>query len=307
MGSSFIAGLFIQCDLIIATSPQFFTAVSGRWLAFFKHKPWVMEVRDLWPESILAVGALTKGFLYNFLEKVELSLYRRSTKVVVVTDSFKKNLEKRGISSSKIQVFKNGVNVSNYPAVDVDIQLKEELKIRDKFVVGYIGTHGLAHGLDFVINSASKIENTGIHFLFIGDGAKKEELIELSKKLKIRNLSFLSPIPKEQIPRYYSILDVSLVSLKKSKTFESVIPSKLFEAAALNKPVLLGVDGEAKKLVEEYNIGLTYVPESFESFQQALVQISKGNGAFVNGLTRLASDFDRKRIAQNYLKFLYKI
>ena len=177
--TSFIAGLFQKTDVIIATSPQFFTTWSACALSFFKRRPWIFELRDIWPESIRTVGAISHDKIINSLEKVELFLYRNSSKVVAVTDAFKSNLTGRGIEAEKIEVVTNGSNMELFAPRPKDMGLLRSLRIDDKFIVGYIGTHGLAHSLDFIVRSIAKIEDSEIHFLFIGDGAMKKKIQNL--------------------------------------------------------------------------------------------------------------------------------
>ncbi len=183
-------------------------------------------------------------------------------------------------------------------------------KIEEKFIVGYLGTHGLAHGLDFILRSIKALENEDIHFLFIGDGAKKEELIALAKELQLKNVSFLDPIPKEQTPLYLSLLDVALVPLKKSDTFKTVIPSKIFEAAAMQKPILLGVEGEAKRIIEYYNAGLTFEPENKYDFLRQLLRMKNDKKLYTQlqeGCKALAQAYNRKSLADLMLNELKKI
>ncbi|MGK2864632.1 MAG: glycosyltransferase family 4 protein, partial [Chitinophagaceae bacterium] len=300
--SSFMAGLFIKTDIIIATSPQIFSAVSGRTLSFFKRKPWIMEVRDLWPESIVAVGAMSsKSFGYRMLERMEKNLYRRAQKIVVVTDSFKTNLIRRGISDNKITVIKNGVDLKAFYARPRDEKLAAQLGLENKFVVGYIGTHGMAHGLDFILRSVKKIEDKEIHFLFIGDGAEKNNLRTLKEELQLHNVTMLDAIPKDMVAQYLSIVDVALVNLRKAETFMNVIPSKIFENAAMGIPVLLGVDGEVRDLIQTYDAGVYFEPGNEIQFIKAIndiresVQLAKYKAGAIN----LASAFDRTRLAEN--------
>ena len=235
--SSFIVGLFISTDRIIATSPQFFTALGGSWLSFFKRTPWVMEVRDLWPNSIVAVGHMKENSrVFRFLKKIELNLYRHASKIVVVTDSFKGYLESYRIDSSKIGVFKNGIVKDNFVSNgNLPVRLKAELK--NKTVIGYIGTIGLAHKLDFILECADDIKEEKYHFLIMGDGAKKHELLKLKDKLGLENVSILDGVDRSLVPTYLSICEYSIVNLKKSDEFKKVIPSKIFESIALNPSI----------------------------------------------------------------------
>lgn len=299
----FIASLFVKTDIIIATSPQFFTAVAGNWAAFWKRKPWIMEVRDLWPESIKAVNAVGGNRIIDWLEKLELLLYRRARKIVVVTDAFKSNISRRGIPVEKIEVVKNGVHTDQYTPTPKAEKLISSLHLENKFVVGYIGTHGMAHKLDFILKSAQHV-NSNIHFLFIGDGAEKEKLLELQQKLQLSNVSLHAPVPKSEIKKYISITDIALVPLKRSDTFKTVIPSKIFENAAMQKPILLGVEGESQEIIESYQAGLCFKPEDEEDFLKQLRKLAKDQDLYAElqqGCANLAGDFDRKVLAKKML------
>jgi glycosyltransferase involved in cell wall biosynthesis len=306
--TSFLAGIFIKCDIIVATSPQFFTAISGSLLGFCKRKKWVMEVRDIWPESIKAVDAINTGWIINWLEKIELLLYRSAHRIIVVTDSFKVNLVSRGILGNKIHVIKNGVDLSIYRPRSKNIALLSALGLQNKFIIGYIGTHGMAHSLDFIIKSIYKLNDESYHFIFIGDGAEKEKIIKTADQLQIKNVTFIDPVKKSEIPNYLAALDVALVPLKKSTTFESVIPSKIFETVAMNIPVLLGVDGESKNLIESYRAGIHFEPENEKDFIEKLHVIrniiTENNTELINGCSKMASDFNRKNLARKMLDVL---
>lgn len=302
---SILFGLFVKTDVIVGTSPQFFTACAARVLHLLKQKPWVFEVRDLWPESIRAVGAISNENILRFLEKLELSLYRSANKIVVVTDAFKKNIISKGINHSKIEIVKNGVILpKSIPSEN--LKLREQLKLKDKFVVGYIGTHGLAHKLDFILGSAPYV-NSNIHFLLIGDGAQKESLVKQHKELGLQNLSMLDSIPKEEIFNYIAAIDVALVNLKKSDTFKTVLPSKIFENTALSKPILMGVEGEAKELIEKYDAGLCFVPEDRNDFLKKLSSMHSDSAQykrFQKGCENLTKDFKREKLALNMFNIL---
>jgi len=308
--SSFLAGLFQKTDIIIATSPQFFTTWSAYALSKLKQKPWIFELRDIWPESIQSVGAIKHKKTLDFLEKIELALYRDSDRVIAVTDAFKSNLISRGISDNKISIVTNGSNIELFSIKDKNQELIKKLNLEDKFIVGYIGTHGMAHSLDFIIKSISKIKDNSIHFLFIGNGAMKDTIVKLATKLNLKNITFLDSISKEEVPKYLSIVDVSLAPLKKSDTFKSVIPSKIFEASAMRKPTLLGVEGEAQKIIEKYNAGVCFEPENEQDFIAKIYELKNNKllySSCQDGCSKLAFDFDRKRLANKMLEILQDI
>lgn len=308
---AFFAGLFVKTDLIVATSPQFFTALSGRWLSFFKQKKWVFEVRDLWPESIIAVGAMERNRAIRFFEWLEKRLYLSADHIIVVTDTFKKKIISRGISAEKISVFKNGANLELFMPKPKDKALEQKLGLENKFVFAYIGTHGMAHGLDFILNAIKPLEskNPELVFLFIGDGAEKKNLLQQAKDLKLSNAVFVNSVSKKEVVDYLSLMDVALVNLRKSDTFKTVIPSKIFEAAAMEKPILLGLEGETKGIIENYDAGICYMPEDQDSFYNAVQSITKEEEyqKSVEGTKKLIQDFDRSKIAEKMLSCLKEV
>ena len=304
---AFLVGLWVRTDIIVATSPQFFTAVAGRWLSFFKFRPWIMEVRDLWPESIAAVGAMSEGKIYKILEWVELRLYKSAKKIIVVTDTFKRKISARGIDASKIDVHKNGVILDLFEPRPKDKELmKSNPQFEGKKVFAYIGTHGMAHGLSFILNSLPKLQQSlpQAHFLFIGEGAEKENLLQQASDLKLNNVTFMPFVPKHEVVRYLSLMDVALVNLKKSDTFKTVIPSKIFEAAALQKPILLGLEGETKGIIESFKAGICFEPENEDEFiaQCHAILNEKQYLEYQYGCQKLAQSFNRKQIAQQVLE-----
>ena len=309
--TSFLHGLFVKTDLIVATSPQFFTAVSGRWLSLCKWKPWVMEVRDLWPESIKAVSAMkSDNMVFSYLEWVEKRLYKSAEKIIVVTDAFRDKIASRGIDKNKISVVKNGVLMEKFKPVEKNRQLISRLGLEGKFIFGYLGTHGMAHKLDFIVECAAKITDEDIHFLFIGNGAQKENVRNLAEQLKLSNCTFLDSVPKNEIADYISITDVALVNLMKSETFLTVIPSKIFENASMQKPILLGVEGESKSIIEQYDAGICFEPENEAAFLDAVYRLKSDAqlyGKLQEGCKRLALDFDRRKLALRMLEIFNQV
>ncbi|TRZ88381.1 MAG: glycosyltransferase WbuB [Methanosarcinales archaeon] len=308
--SAFLCGLFRKADVTIATSPQFFTTWAAYGLSLLKGQPWVFELRDLWPESIKTVGAMDQGIILDFLERVELFLYHRANRVVALTPAFKDNLISRGVPESKVAVVPNGTNLKKFRVMDKDPDLLKELGFEGKFVIGYIGTHGLAHSLEFIVSCLNKIGNKSIHFLFIGDGARKKQIVRLALEKKLNNATFLNPISNDEVPRYMSIIDAALVPLKKADTFRTVLPSKIFEAAGMQKPILLGVDGQAREIVEFYEAGLFFEPENESSFLQALDKLVSDGKLYhrlQQGCAALAQAYDRERLAKEMLSNIYEL
>lgn len=304
---AFWRGLFIKTDVIIGTSPQFFTINAAYALSVCKRKKWFLEVRDLWPESIKAVGAIKNSGTIRFLEKLELFLYKKATGVIVVTDSFKENIANRGIDSAKISVVKNGILKEKFQHITDTQKIRSSLGIaKEKTIVGYVGTHGLSHRLDFIIKTAVDLQEKYV-FLFIGDGAEKQSLRKLKDSISAENVLLIDSQSQADILPYLQLIDISLVNLRQSDTFKTVIPSKIFEAAACRKPILLGVEGEAKQLIEKYHAGLAFVPENREDFTKQLNKLSDDQKLYdicQQGCDQLVADFNRKTLAADLLSIL---
>jgi glycosyltransferase involved in cell wall biosynthesis len=307
--TSFLAGLFEKTDIILATSPQFFTALAGRSLSFWKRRPWIMEVRDLWPESIKTVGATNNKALIRYFEWQEKRCYKSSIKVIVVTDSFKERLIEKGISENKIYVIKNGANLELYLPKEKNFRIKKELGLEGKKILGYIGTLGMAHKLDFILECAKelKVTNPEFHFLLIGNGAEKKTLLKQIVLDNLDNVTILDSVPKSEVVEYLSILDASIINLKKSELFTTVIPSKIFETAAMEIPILLGVDGEARSIVEGFGAGLFYEPENLSDFILKVDKLFNNEFDYLrikSGGKKLAEKFDRKILAKQMYDLL---
>lgn len=315
MLTSFIAGLFIRkVDVIVGTSPQFFTACAARALSFFKRKPWVFELRDLWPESIEAVGAMKNARLLKLLERVELSLYRSASEIISVTRSFKENLIARGIHADKITVVTNGVDLTRYHPVTKSSAVVDKLGLAGKFVVGYIGTHGMAHGLQTILQAAEqlKAEPRAQHivFLLLGDGACKQALVAQAAKKRLDNVLFVDSVSKEEVPAYWSVLDATVIHLIDSPAFAKVIPSKLFEAMAMGVPVVHAVRGESADITNDFQLGPVIEPEKPEQLVRAVLSLLTASPEQVEAYRRncieAAKAFDRTILAMKLLERLQR-
>jgi glycosyltransferase involved in cell wall biosynthesis len=267
-----VAALFERRpDVVVATSPQFFAAVAGWLVGALKRVPFVFELGDIWPASIVGVGAMRRNPLLALMEKIELFLYRRAARVVALTRAFKENLTRRGIDPGKIAVVRNGVDLGRYAPRPRDAALASEWRLTGKFVVGYVGTHGMAHGLGNVLDAAERARaREDICFLLVGDGAEREMLLADAARRNLTNVRLIGPQPKEAMPRVWSLVDAALVHLRDSPVFAEVIPSKIFEAMAMGKPILLAAPkGEAREIVEGDRAGLWVPPGDPEALAAA--------------------------------------
>jgi len=311
MVSAIVASLFIRrVDVIVGTSPQFFTACAAYVASRLKFRPYVFELRDLWPETIKAVGAMKNARAIEWLEKLELFLYRKAAKVISVTKSFKKNLISRGIDGSKIEIVTNGVDISQFTPRPKDAALTKELGLEGKFVAGYIGTHGLCHGLETLVAAAEHLRGTGIVFLFLGDGARKQFLRDMAAEKQLDNVVFIDSVKKAEVPRYWSILDVSVIHLQKAELFTTVIPSKLFESMGMGLPVLHGVEGESADIVRDEHAGIPFEPENVDELVAALRRLKENPAEldqFRASCLKGAQNYDRTNLALKMMRILESV
>lgn len=276
MISSTIRGIGVaQPDVVVATSPQFFTAIAGYFLSVLKRKPFVFELSDLWPESIVAVGALKPSFAIRCLERIELFLYRKAVRVVALTNAFKNNLIARGINKEKIVVIQNGADIDYFSPQAKDAIIQEKYNLQGRFVIGYIGTHGLAHQLENILYTAKFLEPyTEVVFMLVGEGAAKKKMIDLAARMGLLNVRFIPAQPKGEIARYWSVCDLALIHLKMEPTFATVIPSKSFEALAMGIPLLYrGPLGEMSALIQQETVGYMECSGEPERLAQCIVEI----------------------------------
>jgi len=311
MLSGFLASLFVRkVDIVIGTSPQFFTVCATYVASQFKRVPWVFELRDLWPESIRTLGALENSQLLDLLERLELFLYRKANQIVSVTESFKCNLVGRGIDANKISVVTNGVDRNNFYPQEKDIELVNRYGLQGKFVAGYIGTHGMAHALDTILDAAERVRSLRgdlYRFILLGDGANKVVLKQRATERELDNLIFIDSVSKQEIVRYWSLLDASIIHLKNTELFTTVIPSKLFECMAMGIPVLHGVQGESAEIVKREDVGLIFESENVDELVQKLHQLVDDSMLYqqfkINGPIA-AINYDRKKLADRMLEIV---
>lgn len=298
----------IKFDLVISTTPQFFCGLAGKYVAKLRRKPFILELRDLWPESIVAVGALQNRRIISFLEKIEMNLYKSADKIVSVTKSFKNSLVNRGVNGEKILVFFNGVDTDTF-GIESKINDNELAGfIENGFIIGYIGTIGMAHSIITLVDAAEKLKNSDIKFVVVGSGAERAKLEQEIETRELENIRIFPIQPKSDIPAIINGLDMFCVHLKRSDLFKTVIPSKIFEGMIMKKPILMGVEGESRKIIEDANCGISFEPEDSGDLADQILKFRNdgfhseemGN----NGYKYVIENFDRKRIAAEFLSVI---
>ena len=311
--SSATTGVFLdRPDVVIASSPQLLVGLAGWWLARCKGVPFVFEVRDLWPESLAAVGVgSSNSVLHRSLAKIAGFLYRNCDRVVVVTPAFKEYLvEHWRLPEDKIFVVENGVEISLFSRLTPNIALRRELGAEEKFLVSYIGTMGNAHGLETLLEAASLLRERApkVLFLLVGEGAEKARIVSLARSRSLTNVRFLDQQPREKIPGYISASDACLVLLKRNELFKTVLPTKMLEFMSCARPVILGVDGHARTVMEQANAGIFIQPEDSAELAEAVLRLAADSALREslgrNGRQHVLQYFSRQYTARVYLDLL---
>ena len=301
-------------DVIVATAPQLFTPCPADLASLFKRRPFVIELRDVWPESIRAIGAINNSRILDALEQLELFLYRRAAHIVTVTHAFKENLIDRGIAAGKISVTTNGADLSRFNPMPRDEALAARLGLTGKTVVGYVGTHGMAHALDTILRAADRLKRepaaSDVRFMFLGDGAKKASLKAMAAENGLDNVLFLDSVPRSEVVRYWSLVDLALIHLKRTPLFETVIPSKLFECMAMGLPILHGVAGESARIVTREQCGVLFEPESSDDLANRVLDLASDPMRRQDLSQRgreAATRYDRSALAAQMLQILHGV
>jgi colanic acid biosynthesis glycosyl transferase WcaI len=311
--SSATTGIFLhQPEVVIATSPQLLVGLAGWWLARCNGVPFVFEVRDLWPESLAAVGIGNRNsLLHRSLAKIAGFLYRSCDRLVVVSPAFKEYLvEHWQVPAEKIFVVENGVETSLFSRLTPNLAIRRALGAEEKFVASYIGTMGNAHGLETLLEAATLLRESApqVLFLLVGEGAEKARIVSLARSRGLRNVRFVGQQPREKIPAYITASDACLVLLKKSELFKTVLPTKMLEFMSCARPVILGVDGHARKVMEEANAGIFVTPEDPAALADAVIRLAADHALCEslgrNGRQHVLQHFSRQNTAKLYLDVL---
>lgn len=265
-------------DVIVATSPQFFCGWSGVLTSWIKRVPFVLEIRDIWPESIAAVGAMRNRPLLRILEWLERRMYRAADHIVAVGNGYRDKILEKVDIPDRISVITNGVDLERFVPAEPDPRFLHMYDLEDRFVCSYVGTIGMAHGLEVVLEAARRLRDMGrddIRFCLVGDGAERRRLEQAAGEQGLRGLVvFTGQLSKDEMPRVLASSNACLIHLRKCDLFETVIPSKVFETMAMQRPIIMGVAGEAREIVNRAGAGLEMEPGSAESLVKCVLQLA---------------------------------
>ncbi len=298
-------------DLVLATSPQFLVSLAGWALSRLKGVPYVLEIRDLWPDSIVAVGALPRqSSVVSLLRVLERFVYRQADLTVSVTNSFVDHLRRNG--SRRVAVIPNGADPSLFRPLDDAPLLKRRYGLEGKFVACFAGTLGMAHGLEIVLDAAELLrDDPGVALWLVGEGARRAELEAEARRRGLANVVFQGQVPRDDVPSVLAASDVALVLLRPDPLFETVLPSKMFEAMAAGRPVVLGVGGEAKDLLLRSEAGVAIPPGDAAALASAIRSLRARPDESVamgrRGRAFVSENLSHDALARRYLEELQSL
>ena len=316
--SSLWSGVFKtkeKYDVIIVTSPPLFVGITAYLLSKIKRVPFIFEIRDLWPESAIDTGVLNNKWIIKLALYFEKFIYKKASKIVVLTPAFKQILiEKKNITASKIELIPNAADFAlsdNLLAKFDTNNFKKELNLEGKFVITYVGAHGVANHLDQLLDVAERMMNTHAYFLLIGEGMEKKRLIEESTIRKISNIKFIDAVNKKDVFKYILISDLGASVLKKVETFKTVYSNKTFDYMSCKKPIIMAIDGVSRKLVEDANAGTYVEPENTDEMVECILKYMKNPDIIYehgeSGYSYAKKNYDRRILAKKYILTLEKI
>ncbi len=306
------AALRPRADVVIATSPQFFAGCAGVPVSRAHGAPLVLEIRDIWPDSITAVGALKEGRVIRALEGFEHALYDAADHIVTVGEGYRQNMIRKGVPPAKIDVVTNGVDADLFTPRPPDPALRARLGfMADTFVVTFAGTIGMASGLEVALGAARRLKEQGrdeVAFLLVGDGAVRADLETQARARGLDNVVFTGLVPRTELPDYLASSDACLVHFRRQELFSTILPSKFFEDAAMEKPILLGFEGEARALLTEADCGIAFEPGNDAELAGAVLELVGDRAECArlgaNGRRYVLEHFDRRTLAHQYLEIL---
>jgi glycosyltransferase involved in cell wall biosynthesis len=315
--SSVYAGLFKltgKHDIILVTSPPLFVGITAYVLSLFKRIPFVFEVRDLWPESAIDTGVLQNDLLIKFAYWFEGFIYKKARLINVLTPAFRLKLIEKGVPPEKIIFIPNAADFSLAAAVQEDFNVanfKKELGLEGKFVITYVGAHGVANHLIQLLDAAALLKDTNVVFQLIGSGMQKEMLMVEKDKRKLNNVIFREPVSKAEVFKYILASDMGASVLKKVDTFKTIYSNKTFDYMSCKIPTLLAIDGVSRELVETANCGIYVEPENAVAIAAGIRSVLNSSEKLqimgVNGYNHAIENFDRTVLAKKYLDVIKSI
>lgn len=299
-------------DLVIVTSPPLFVGIIALVIGWWKRLPFVLEIRDLWPESAIETGVLSNKTVIRLALYLETYLYKKAQLIVVLTPVFRQKLvEEKKVAPEKIVEVPNAADfrLSDKAMKSADrVTLRKSYGLEDKLVIIYVGAHGVANHLVQLLDTAEQLSDSNVLFWLIGDGMQKKSLIAESKRRNLTNIRFSDPVSKEEVINCILAADVGISILRKAEIFKTVYSNKTFDYFSCKKPVLMAIDGISRKLVEDVNAGFYAEPENPEAISEGIRRYLESPDLIIkqgeNGYAYVKAIFDREKLAIKYLNFI---
>jgi glycosyltransferase involved in cell wall biosynthesis len=317
--SSIYAGLFKikgKYDVIVVTSPPLFVGITAYVLSRIKRLPFVFEIRDLWPESAIDTGILKNKTIIKFAFWFEKFIYKKATLINVLTPAFRdKLINEKKVPKEKVIFIPNAADFSLSEEIDQDfnaVEFKKDLGLEGKFVITYVGAHGVANHLIQLIDAAEKLTETNVIFQLIGAGMKKEELLKEVAKRNLKNVIFRDSVSKKEVFKFILSSDVGASVLKKVDTFKTIYSNKSFDYMSCKKPILLAIDGVSRELVNDAKCGVYVEPENTNAIVSGVLELvakdkNELNQMGINGYNFAKNHFDREKLAKEYTSKIQEI
>lgn len=313
LSAMFFGSFFTKrCDVVVATSPQMLCGLAGYVVSILKRRPFVLEVRDLWPRQIIDLGVVRNGFIIGLLSWLETFLYRRARAIVTVAEATRQEIIGRGFSADKVFTVTNAINEVFFQPGERQGVVREKNGWQDDTIVMYIGTHGLSQGLVTILDAAELLQpRHDIRFVFVGTGAERERLMADAERRYLKNVVFHPMQDKKDVPDYYAAADICLVPLKRRRVFLFNIPSKMFEIMACGRPIILGAMGQAQEILSEAEAGICVEPENAQAYADAITRLAdtpKLRAQYgLNGRNHVVKNYTRRQMAAKFSAILEKV
>jgi glycosyltransferase involved in cell wall biosynthesis len=263
-------------DLVMGTTPPIFQAVSAWLVAWMRHKPFLLEVRDLWPEFGVSMGVLKNPMVIALARWLEKFLYARATHILVNSPAYRTYMLEKGVPESKVTYIAYGTDVDMFnPGVDGS-SIRHELGLQDAFVVLYAGALGQANDIDTVLRAAARLNaEDKINFVLFGDGKDRARLQSEAERMKLSNVIFAGARPKKEMPCVVASADVCLAILQDIPMFRTTYPNKVFDYMAAGRATVLAIDGVSRLLIESSDGGVFVQPGNDELLAKTVLALSK--------------------------------
>ena len=306
MGTSFWAGLHAgPVDVVMGTSPPIFQAVSAWMVALLRRRPFLLEIRDLWPEFAIDIGVLRSPFLIALSRWLERFLYARADHILVNSPAYRDYMLRRGLPAAKVSLISNGVDCAMFDPQADGVELRRELGLEGRFVVTYAGALGMANDIPTILRAAALLrDRADIHFRLLGDGKERRELEEQALQMGLNNVTFAGACPKTQVPAHLAASDACIAILRDIPMFRTTYPNKVFDYMAAGRPTILAIDGVIRRVIDDAGGGIFVPPGDAASLADAVRQLADDpEQARVVGLSArryVAAHFDRRSQAEAF-------